>query len=52
VDRDAAGTHTGNEMKAGRDPLGRANDPNRASRGNLGDQGGAANPNRNKDDDL
>jgi POT family proton-dependent oligopeptide transporter len=31
VERDAAGTHTGNEMKAGRDPLGRANDPDRAS---------------------
>ena len=26
----AAGTHTGNEMKSGRDPQGRANDPNRA----------------------
>jgi POT family proton-dependent oligopeptide transporter len=52
VDRDAAGTHTGNEMKAGRDPLGRANDPDRASRGSTGDEGGAANSNRNKDDDL
>lgn len=29
VDRDAAGTHTGNEMKAGRDPLETANDPDR-----------------------
>jgi POT family proton-dependent oligopeptide transporter len=51
VDRAAAGTHTGNEMKAGRDPLGRANDPDRASR-DAGDAGGAANPNRNRDDDL
>jgi POT family proton-dependent oligopeptide transporter len=42
VDRDAAGTHTGNEMKAGHDPMGRANDPDRAQ----GDGGGAANPNR------
>jgi POT family proton-dependent oligopeptide transporter len=46
VDRDAAGTHTGNEMKAGRDPLGEANDPNRVQ----GDGGGAANPNRNEED--
>jgi POT family proton-dependent oligopeptide transporter len=30
VDRDAAGTQTTNEMKAGRDPLGTANDPPRA----------------------
>jgi POT family proton-dependent oligopeptide transporter len=30
VERAAAGTDTGNEMKAGRDPLGRANDPDRA----------------------
>jgi POT family proton-dependent oligopeptide transporter len=30
VERDAAGTHTGNEMKAGADPLGEANDPPRA----------------------
>jgi POT family proton-dependent oligopeptide transporter len=48
VDRDAAGTITTNEMKAGRDPLGRGNDPDRAD----GDQGGAANPNRNREDDL
>jgi proton-dependent oligopeptide transporter, POT family len=50
VDRDAAGTHTGNEMKAGRDPLGRANDPDRADPGSPGDQGGAANPNRTDED--
>ena len=30
VEREAAGTRTGNEMKAGRDPLGRANDPEAA----------------------
>jgi POT family proton-dependent oligopeptide transporter len=42
VDRDAAGTHTGNEMKAGRDPLDRANDPDRVR----GDRGGASNPDR------
>ncbi|TFI56835.1 peptide MFS transporter [Sphingomonas parva] len=30
AEREAAGTHTGNEMKAGRDPLGTANDPDRA----------------------
>lgn len=30
VERDAAGTRTGNEVKAGRDPLGRANDPDGA----------------------
>ena len=39
---------TTNEMKAGRDPLGRANDPDRAA----GDQGGASNSNRNREDDL
>jgi POT family proton-dependent oligopeptide transporter len=33
AERDAAGTHTGNEMKAGRDPLGRANDPDRVGPG-------------------
>ncbi|HEV2746584.1 MAG TPA: peptide MFS transporter [Allosphingosinicella sp.] len=47
VEREAAGTQTTNEMKAGRDPLGRANDPDRAA----GDEGGAANPNRSEDDD-
>jgi POT family proton-dependent oligopeptide transporter len=47
VDRDAAGTHTGNEMKAGRDPLGRDNDPSRADPR----EGGAAHPNRSEDDD-
>jgi POT family proton-dependent oligopeptide transporter len=30
VEREAAGTHTGNEMKAGVDPLGKTNDPPRA----------------------
>jgi POT family proton-dependent oligopeptide transporter len=30
VEREAAGTHTGNEMKAGKDPLGTRNDPPRA----------------------
>jgi proton-dependent oligopeptide transporter, POT family len=58
-DRDAAGTHTGNEMKAGRDPMGRANDPDRVQGGTTrpagdrgpGDSGGAANPDRGEDDD-
>ncbi|HEX9931523.1 MAG TPA: peptide MFS transporter [Allosphingosinicella sp.] len=61
VDRDAAGTHTGNEMKAGRDPLGEANDPPRAGGPAMGgpdvggpdtggpDAGGGANPNRGPD---
>ena len=48
VQRDAAGTHTGNEMKAGRDPLGTANDPDRVEGE---DRGGAANPNRTDDED-
>ena len=48
-EREAAGTHTGNEMKAGRDPLGRAGDPPRVQGI---DRGGASNPNRNEGDDL
>ena len=46
VEREAAGTHTGNEMKAGRDPLDEANDPSRVQ----GDRGGSANPNRTDED--
>lgn len=45
VEREAAGTHTGNEAKAGRDPLGEANDPPRAG-GPADDDGGAARPDR------
>ncbi|HYG29112.1 MAG TPA: peptide MFS transporter [Allosphingosinicella sp.] len=46
AEREAAGTHTGNEMKAGRDPLGEANDPPRTGGP---DTGGAANPDRGPD---
>jgi hypothetical protein len=45
-EREAAGTHTGNEMKAGRDPLGKTNDPPRAGGP---DTGGGANPGRGPD---
>ena len=46
VEREAAGTHTGNEMKAGRDPLDEANDPSRVQ----GVRRGSANPNRTDED--